>query len=145
MLFRTRWGDRHLRVGYTPHQHKIKTIQGERFRVHVGGALYNRLARHERICHGRQEGSLHLGLLRVCRQVYGEAALLPYAMNVFTFENEWVMRKCLKRLRPTQKRAMAGVFCLGERFWKIVLEIEREWMWRAGSGVSFEKGLVGLS
>lgn len=104
-------GDHHLWVGYTPHENKTKTIKHQRYKVHIGGGLYNRLAGHEQKYYRQQEvRTLHLGLLRVCKQVYGEAALLPYEMNVFTFENDWVMRRCLKTLRPAQKRAMAKLF-----------------------------------
>jgi hypothetical protein len=104
-------GDHHLQVGYTPHQHGIETIKGKRYRTHVGGGFFNRLAARGKNHHRYQEAqSLHLGLLRVCRQVYGEAALLPYAMNIFSFENDWVMRRCLKTLRPAQKRAMGKLF-----------------------------------
>ena len=100
-------GGHALRIGYSPHVRKTKTIKGQRYHVHAGGGLFNRLVEHEVIDHRYEKAlSLHLGLLRVCRQVYGEAALLPYAMNTFTFENDWVLRRCFKTLRPTQKRAM---------------------------------------
>ena len=36
---------------------------------------------------------LHLGLLRVCRQIYKEAALIPFAEVRFSFESEWIRGK----------------------------------------------------
>ena len=101
--------DHHLRVGYTPHQSKIEQKDHRRYRVHVGGGLYHYIKGRRRIDYRHQKPlTLHLGLLRVCRQIYSEAALIPYATNSFTFENQWVMRRCFKTLRPTQKRAMAN-------------------------------------
>ncbi|KAL8721886.1 MAG: hypothetical protein Q9225_001522 [Loekoesia sp. 1 TL-2023] len=98
-------GGNHLEVDYEPHEHKYKTIKKQRYRTHYGGGLY-----HE--CAGEGDdipSSLHLGLLRVCRQIYGEAALLPYALNTFVFESDWVMKRCFETLRPVQKRAMGKV------------------------------------
>lgn len=48
--------------------------------------------------------ALHLGLLRVCRQIYTETALLPYALNTFTFKDDSVRRLFEKSARPGKKR-----------------------------------------
>lgn len=73
--------------------------------------------------HGRHGGmkdmdwnsaGLHLGLLRVCRQIFGEVALLPYSLNSFVFQNTWVMKKVLDSLRPIQKRAIQRMYVLPE-------------------------------
>lgn len=52
----------------------------------------------------RSEPTLHLGLLRVCRLIFTETALLPYTFNNFTFEIDEV-RKAFERIaRPGKKR-----------------------------------------
>lgn len=48
--------------------------------------------------------ALHLGLLRVCRQIYAETALLPYALNKFTFRDDLVRRMFEQSARPGKKR-----------------------------------------
>ena len=47
---------------------------------------------------------LHLGLLRVCRQIYTETALLPYALNTFTFKDDSVRKLFGQSARPGKKR-----------------------------------------
>lgn len=47
---------------------------------------------------------LHLGLLRVCRQVYTETALLPSTPNTFTFSDDLVRREFEQSARPGKKR-----------------------------------------
>ena len=94
-----------LKILYIRHERRIKTINGERHRVHIGGGYTNRLAGPERVYDEQQKvEGLHLGMLRVCRQVYDEAALLPYALNRVAFENAWAKRQCLN---TPQKRALA--------------------------------------
>lgn len=46
----------------------------------------------------------HLGLLRVCRQVYPETALLPFTPNTFTFSDDLVRREFEQSARPGKKR-----------------------------------------
>ena len=46
---------------------------------------------------------LDIRLLRVCRQIFAETALLPYALNHFTFEKETVRRAFERRVRPGKK------------------------------------------
>ena len=48
--------------------------------------------------------TLHLGLLRVCRQIYIETALLPYALNTFTFKDDLVRKLFEQSARPGKKR-----------------------------------------
>lgn len=63
---------------------------------------------------------LHLVLLRVCRQVYKEAALIPFAEVRLSLENEWVREMFLEGL--------------GVSRWWLVGEIA--WI---GSGNCFER------
>lgn len=46
---------------------------------------------------------LRIGLLRVCRQIYIETGLLPYTLNAFTFENDYVREKFEQIVRPRRK------------------------------------------
>lgn len=48
--------------------------------------------------------ALHLGLLSVCRQIYTETALLPYALNAFTFRDDSVRRLFEQSARRGKKR-----------------------------------------
>ncbi|KAM0803685.1 hypothetical protein BDR22DRAFT_839596 [Usnea florida] len=103
-------GGERLAISYEPHQRKYKQIDYCRYRVHVGGGLYHHLS-----LNGYRRGArrtLHLGLVRVCRQIYGETALLPYALNEFAFENGWVRRKFWKEIKPAQQRAV-GKYKIG--------------------------------
>ncbi|KAF6218152.1 hypothetical protein HO133_006111 [Letharia lupina] len=47
---------------------------------------------------------LHLGLSRVCGQVYTETALLPFTLNTFTFSDDLVRREFEQTARPGEKR-----------------------------------------
>ena len=47
---------------------------------------------------------LDFRLLRVCRQIFTEAALLPYALNEFTFQSQLVRRQFEKSMRPGKKQ-----------------------------------------
>lgn len=49
-------------------------------------------------------GELDLRPLRICRQVFMESALLPYALNTFVFQNDEVRRAFEKAVRPGKKR-----------------------------------------
>lgn len=48
--------------------------------------------------------ALCLSLLRACRQIYIETALLPYALNAFTFKNDSVRKLFEQSARPGKKR-----------------------------------------
>ena len=103
-------GGERLAINYEPHQHTYKQINYFCQRVHMGGGLYHHLApvpyRHD------ARHTFHLGLLRVCRQIYGETALLPYALNEFSFSNDWVRWKFWKETKPAQQRAV-GKYKIG--------------------------------
>ena len=78
----------------------------------------------------RPTGGLHLGLLRLCRQVYTETALLPYSLNKFFFDDNAVRKAFEQSARPGKKRAQKRA--VGE--YEIVdwnefcrLESDREW------------------
>lgn len=118
-------GGHRIIVDYTPHDHEYTTqveythnehgakkrIETRRLRNHFGGGLKHRIVDDKR---DRGSTTLHLGLLRVCRQVYEEAALLPYVLNSFVFCNQWVMKKCMWNLRPAQKLALGKLEVLEE-------------------------------
>ena len=49
-------------------------------------------------------------LLLVCRQIYAEACLLPYALNIFSAYNATVLRSAfLPSLKPCQRRALRSL------------------------------------
>lgn len=52
---------------------------------------------------------LSLGLLRVCRQVYDESALLFYATNAFTFDHSLDLIAFLDYLMPAQRKAIKSL------------------------------------
>lgn len=52
---------------------------------------------------------LKLSLLRVCRQVYDEAALLPFKYNTFSIESFDALVPFLKSLVPSQARAIKSI------------------------------------
>lgn len=107
-------GPHRIVVRYIPHEHYYKTIKKQRYPMHYGGGLYNRCASRDFLKEGSR--SLRLGLLRSCRQIYGEVALLPYSLNKFAFGNDWEMKRCMHTLRPAHKRAMGKITILGEPF-----------------------------
>lgn len=90
-------GRQRLWIGYVRHEHKFKTTKGHRERTHIPGGLYHRC---------NLDRGLHLGFLCVCRQTYGEAALLPCTLNRFIFQDDWVYRNFEKCTRPAQQRAV---------------------------------------
>ncbi len=83
-------GGQMLWISYNFHErHDI--IKGRLKKIHTGFKL---------------DQKVQIGFLRVCRQIYGEAALLPYALNKFIFRTDCVRRKFEKITRPAQKRAV---------------------------------------
>ena len=66
--------------------------------THLGGRFY-----HFNMVKG-SDRQLGLRLLRVCRQIFTEAALLPYALNEFTFESQEARRQFVKSMRPGKKQ-----------------------------------------
>ena len=100
-------GSQNIRIGYLYERHtwkyvgKIGAKRGfsiDKERYHTGGSLY----------HGKahcSDPSLDLRLLRTCRQIYTETALLPYSLNTFTFLDDAVRRRFEQSARPGKKRA----------------------------------------
>lgn len=76
--------------------------------IYVNGEDNVYLQRHSRCCvkalprHG-------LALLLVCKQLYTEAALLPFQANNFTFGRPRDVRSLVERLTPIQQRSIADV------------------------------------
>ena len=64
------------------HYHKANAVPGQPESVHYGGYLH--VTQHFRPW---AEMSLQLQVLRVSRQIYAEAALLPFALNNFSCEH----------------------------------------------------------
>ncbi len=93
------FGVHRLYIDYNPHEHNHKINEGRRERIHVPGGLYHLagVGLDKKIC---------IRLLRVCRQTYEEAALLPYTLNTFHFANIWVDRRFKKESKPVQRRAI---------------------------------------
>lgn len=52
---------------------------------------------------------LPLALLRACRQLHGETALLPYAMNTFAFVGGFEFRAFTDGLLAAQRRALRSI------------------------------------
>ena len=52
----------------------------------------------------RSVKGLDIRLLRVCRQIFTETALLPYALNHFVFDTQDVLNHFEKLVRPGKKR-----------------------------------------
>ena len=55
------------------------------------------------------QAELSLDLLRACRQVHQEAALLPYQDNRFSFDGTGDLSRFLMKLIPSQARAMTNI------------------------------------
>ena len=98
-MYNVVFGAHRLHIDYRPHEHIRQVIEGRRDRIHVPGGLYHfaGVGLDQKIC---------IGLLRVCRQTYEEAALLPYTLNTFRFTNDWVRRRFEKESKPVHKRAV---------------------------------------
>ena len=89
-----------IRIGYRPEQ----TNRGG---GRIGHGLWSRSTANRDFFDviNRGEG-VRLGLLRVCRQIYSEAALLPYTLNKFEIQNIWVAGHLLQTMCLAQRRAM---------------------------------------
>ena len=64
---------------------------------------------------------MHLDLLRVCRQIYSEAALLPYALNTIDAKDLRSAERFVMSLNSAQKNAIRkllvrDVLCPGPRW-----------------------------
>lgn len=80
-------------------------------RYHAAGELHHYL-------NGSGTG-LDLRLLRVCRRVFMEAALLPYWLNSFTFEDKEVRKAFERVVRPgkvlAQRKAVGKYEIVGKK------------------------------
>jgi len=83
----------------------------------------------------RRRCKLALGLLLACRQVYCEAALLPFGLNTFVFATYTSFAEFLSSLTFTQATAVrrvvvesvaAGSF--GSETMTLVEELHRRWV-----------------
>ena len=116
-------GGHRLWIGYEPHaqgwdKRKPRNQMDDGCRIHHRGGLYCRHCEVFGRCDTPQRPrnrvlsdskGLHLELLRVCRQIYVEVGILPYIRNEFHFENDWVLKRFWKTLKPVHKQ------CLEER------------------------------
>lgn len=64
--------------------------------------------RHARCCSASSPSTV-LNVLRVCRQLHHEAALLPFTGNVFTFMRFPAVKRFLGRLRPGQAHELRHI------------------------------------
>ena len=67
----------------------------------------------------RSEDNYHVGLLRVCRQIYTETSLLPFQLNAFEFADSYVARLFYGCARPGKIRAMKKAIRNSNRLAKI--------------------------
>ena len=90
------------------HYHRANAVPGQPESVHFGGYLY--VTQHFRPW---GEMSLHLQVLRVSRQVYAEAALLPFALNNFSCEDPPTLEAFEGKLKPVQRQAIQESIRIG--------------------------------
>ena len=57
-------------------------------------------------CYNFKTPSLHLSLLRVCKQIYDETRLVPYSANTFGFESSDVFNLYISTLTPSKRSAL---------------------------------------
>ena len=73
----------------------------------MGGMYYggdSPKSMHTSTFNGRPQG-FDISILRLCRQVFTETALLPFALNKFAFQDDIVRRAFERSARPGKKRA----------------------------------------
>lgn len=90
------------------HHHKTNAVPGQPESIHFGGYLY--LTQH---FNPWDNMSLHLQVLRVCKQIYIEAALLPYALNNFFCESPLALEEFESKLKPVQRQAIQEPIRIG--------------------------------
>ena len=81
-----------------------KWIYYKRERSHCGGSLYHSTG-GDHDANANAKATLDLRLLRTCRSMYTEAALLPYWLNRFFFQDVAVRKRFEKSARAGKKRA----------------------------------------
>lgn len=63
-------------------------------------------------CSPLTDDARHIGLLFVCKQIYDEAHLLPFAINTFVLETRRNLSNFIDYLTPEQKHALTSInFC----------------------------------
>lgn len=82
----------------TAHHHE-RGLGSTKEKFHLSGTFYHVTGRE---C---SDPALDLRLLRTCRQIYSETALLPYSLNRFTFEDETIRKRFERSARAGKKRA----------------------------------------
>ena len=97
-IYRLVLGGRQLWIDHTGSKVEIHKASGQWY--HRWGKFYHDTDRG--INHSMK---LEVHLLRVCRHIYTETALLPYALNNFTFKDESVRKLFEQSARPGKKRA----------------------------------------
>ena len=106
-------GAQTLWIGHTPEDHKWnyvgKTLARPYFstikkKFHRGGA-FNYVLKDNGAGSSDPPAKADLRVLRICRQIYTEAALLPYRLTRFVFQDDAVRRRFEKGARPGKKRA----------------------------------------
>ena len=91
------FGGQDIRIGYRPSAIRIPDKSEPLVTAQHWGSGF-----HHHTVHGSGRG-LDLRLLRVCRHVYTETALLPYALNKFSFPSEDVRKEFQRTARPGKK------------------------------------------
>lgn len=105
-------GGQRLWIGHHPAQTQYGTGWPSNHQMHRGGQFYHKTV------NGSGRG-IDLRLLRVCRQIFSETALLPYALNKFTFQGDDVRGAFERMTRPgkklMQKKAIGEYEIMGWR------------------------------
>lgn len=95
-------------VRFLGDEHQAIAVPGQSESVHFGGYLHL-----TQPFHPWGTRSLHLQVLRVCRQIYAEAALLPYASNKFSCESPQALEEFERKLKPVQRQPIKEPICVG--------------------------------
>lgn len=105
-IYRLVLGDQQLWIGLRRDLNEWvwRSSGGQSERVHDRESLHFRGTFYHVKGISRSDPTLHLGLLRVCRQIFTETALLPYTFNNFTFESDEVRKAFERMARPGKKR-----------------------------------------
>ncbi|OCL14808.1 hypothetical protein AOQ84DRAFT_230289 [Glonium stellatum] len=89
---------------------------------------------------GRRQKVLHMELLRSCKQVYQETALLPYTHNTFSFSSPDALTCFISTLIPDQRCALRAFH------FRIPIDDmpQGTWPWNDAITVTLVKSLPGL-
>ena len=125
-------GSQTLWIGCTPEDHKWnyvgKTVTRPYFstvkeKFHRGEA-FEYVLKNNGESSSDPPAKADLRVLRICRQVYTEAALLPYRLTRFVFHDDTVRRRFEKSARVGKKRAQKQA--VGKYDLMILAEFEAE-------------------